>query len=427
MDQKTTTTAKQRKHHTPQLRVVFDTNVLFTDSASDLVRLEAAKLIKESKFPDLEIQWYLPEMVRHERQYQMQKRALELLPPVAKVERLLGHNLAINEQLLIDSVEKVVSQRLEELGLVILALDANKVDWRNLALDAVYRRPPFKDGETEKGFRDRIIVECFLQLVRDSPKTPKICRIVLLSGDALVVQAVKVRTTESTNTAFLATIEELKGLINTLVSQVDEAFLALLRPKASSLFFVPKDETTLYYKNKIREAITLKFTKDLAALPPGATQRNNGKWLISQPNFARKTGRRVQWTSRINIQTEASKIVSYKSPTKTIPQYATAMSSLEPTSLEGIVSAKTQFANLVDVHVPVFSGGGVQLSSLSNINTLPYGSFLNSLVSTDSVTTHTGTDVYEVFWSVDVTTNRELRRPSIDEIRHGEQTWEQVT
>ena len=85
-----TAEAKQRKHQRPQLRVVFDTNILFTDSASDLVRQEAVNLIKESTFPDLEIQWYLPEMVRHERQYQMQKRALELLPPIAKVERLLA-------------------------------------------------------------------------------------------------------------------------------------------------------------------------------------------------------------------------------------------------------------------------------------------------------------------------------------------------
>src|SRR6266852_4777826 len=129
-----TVEAKQRKHQKPQLLVVFDTNILFTDSASDVVRQEAANLIKESTFPDLEIRWYLPEMVRHERQYQMQKRALELLPPIAKVERLLGHKLAITEQLLVDSVEKVVSQRLEELGLLSLTLDDSKVDWRRLAL-----------------------------------------------------------------------------------------------------------------------------------------------------------------------------------------------------------------------------------------------------------------------------------------------------
>src|SRR2546426_3264300 len=136
---------------------------------------------------------------------------------------------------LVDSVEKVVSLRLEELGLLSLALNDSKVDWRCVALDAAYRRPPFKDGETEKGFRDRIIVESFLQLVDDSPKTPNICRIVLVSGDGLVAQTVKARIAGLTNSGVLATLEELKGLINTLVSQVDEAFLAFLKPKAEKL------------------------------------------------------------------------------------------------------------------------------------------------------------------------------------------------
>ncbi|MFY9527496.1 MAG: hypothetical protein WBC04_08570 [Candidatus Acidiferrales bacterium] len=95
--------SKSQKHQRPQLRVVFDTNVLYTGSASDLVRQEAANLIKQSMFPDLEIQWYLPELVRHERQYQMQKRALELLPAIGKVEKLLGHKLAITEETLLDT------------------------------------------------------------------------------------------------------------------------------------------------------------------------------------------------------------------------------------------------------------------------------------------------------------------------------------
>src|SRR3989454_9302974 len=40
---------------------------------------------------------------------------------------------------LVDSVEKVVSLRLEELGLLSLALNDSKVDWRCVALDAAYR------------------------------------------------------------------------------------------------------------------------------------------------------------------------------------------------------------------------------------------------------------------------------------------------
>src|ERR1019366_6660619 len=89
---------KLRKRKKRELRVVLETSVLFTGSASDLIRQEAASLIQQSVFPDLEVAWYLPEIVRHERQYQMQKKALELLPSVAKVETLLGIKLNITEE-----------------------------------------------------------------------------------------------------------------------------------------------------------------------------------------------------------------------------------------------------------------------------------------------------------------------------------------
>ena len=74
---------KKRKHQKSQLRVVFDTNALYVSptsigSASDLVRPEIADLIAEAKYPDLDILWYLPEVVRHERQYQMLRRSPEL-------------------------------------------------------------------------------------------------------------------------------------------------------------------------------------------------------------------------------------------------------------------------------------------------------------------------------------------------------------
>ena len=53
--------------------------------------------------------------------------------------------------------------------------------------------------------------------------------------------------------------------------------------------------------------------------------------------------------------------------------------------------------------------------------------YMKTIGSAGSITTHRGVDVYEVLWSADVTTSRDLRRPSIDEYRHGEPTWEQIT
>lgn len=174
---------KKRKNKNPQLRVAFDTNALYVapnslGSASDLLRQEIAVLIRESNYPDLDILWYLPEVVRHERQYQMQAEALKLRPAINKIERLLGHNLALTDQVLLDHVEIKLEEKAAEFGLQELRLDHAVVDWPALIRAAEYRKPPFGPGEKEKGFRDALVAESFLQLVENSPKTAALCRVV---------------------------------------------------------------------------------------------------------------------------------------------------------------------------------------------------------------------------------------------------------
>lgn len=161
----------KKKTKGPELRVVFDTSALYTGSESDLVQGEVAAVIKEhSQHPDLEITWYLPHTVRHERQFRMQTKALELLQSIEKLERLLGHRLNITERIIKERVNAAVETQIQNLGLEPLEFDSTRVDWTRLILDACYRRPPFEDSEREKGFRDSLIVETFLQLVENSPK-----------------------------------------------------------------------------------------------------------------------------------------------------------------------------------------------------------------------------------------------------------------
>jgi hypothetical protein len=405
-----------------QLRVVLDTNILYTGTASDLIQQEAATLIKENVHADLEILWYLPDIVRHERQYQMRKRALDLLPPVAKVEKLLGHNLAITEEILIDAVEKTISHKCGELGLLNLVVDYSKVDWGRIGMDAVYRRPPFQDGEKEKGFRDSLILECFLQLVDSSPKAAKTCRIVLLTSDKLLTQAVQDRNAGWANVNVLASLDELRGLINTLVSQVDEQFLELLRPKAGNLFFEKGDQSTLIYKEGIVKKLEDKFAVELAIVPPGATTRTNGKWTINSPNFVKKTGQRIQWASRISIEAEASKPAT--------PPRALEAISLGPiASGAGFLDAYRSTKGLLSEMNPEQNvASWFPKSGFATVQPVLQAQDLYSWAAAASMlTTHKGTDVYEVLWSANITTKRDLRKPSIDELKHLEPVWEQVT
>jgi hypothetical protein len=405
---------KRQKAKRSQLRVVVDTNALYVNpnnigSASDLVRQEIANVISEARYPDLEILWYLPEIVRHERQYQMQAEALKLRAPINRIERLLGHNLALTDQALLDRVKTNIEEKEKDLGLQEIKLDHSLVDWPKLIDAAAYRKPPFQIGEKEKGFRDALVAESFLQLLAASPKTPSLCRVVLVTSDELLSQAVKVRIADSPNASVLANVEELKGLINTIVSNVGEDFIVQIKPKAAKLFFVSsEDKETFIYKENIQQRLKEKFKSELRAKPQGTTFRENGTWHVDGPNFSRKDGRRVFWASRIEIELEAGTVT-----TEDGPKGGVHLSNLLTASgAQVIVPPKQGFS----YNAPT---GYISVGNLMQSPFLPeiYGS-LPAYSPEKRVTTHKGRDIYEVLWSTEVTMSKDLKKPILEDITH---------
>lgn len=291
-----------KKKHIPELKVIFDTNALYTQAASDLVKPEIANLVKEhSSYVDHKLSWYLPNIVRHERQYQMIKAGLTLIPAINKLEKLLGHNLAITENILEERVRNAIDSQLTELKLNVVDIDVGKVDWGKMMLDAVYRRPPFDPGDREKGFRDALVIESLLRLIDQSPVTPTVCRIILVTGDKLLSDAAKAAVAAFTNVRILNTIEELKGFISTLVSEVDEKFVEEMQLKAAQYFFDKddKDKNSIYYKEELRNQIKEKFAQELGAKPEGVQEIEANTWYIGTPRFVKKEAQRMFWTSRI--------------------------------------------------------------------------------------------------------------------------------
>jgi hypothetical protein len=406
-----------------QLRVVFDTNSLYVTSrgfgaASDLVRQEIANLITEAKYPDLDILWYLPECVRHERQYQMQVEALKLREQINRIERLLGHNLALTDAVLLERVKVNIEEKEKQLGLSEIRLDHGLVDWAKLIHAAAYRNAPFEAGEKEKGFRDALIAESFFQLLASSPKTPDVCRVVLITSDGQLTEAVKERTIDSRNANVVANIEELRGLINTIVSNVGEDFIALLKPKAAKPFFTSsEDKGAFIYTEKIIEKLKGKFKSDLEAKPEGTTFRNNATWLINPPNFSRKDGRRVFWISRIDLEVEAGIIKNESEQQGSVivqgrgPLTASHFATLSPQN-------PTQFT-LANLAGPAVAPEGWNWGEGHG-----YGSLQIQPTSGKRVVTHTGHDIFEVLWSTDVSMSKVLKKPAIDDITHVELSWQ---
>jgi hypothetical protein len=266
-----------------ELKIVLDTNALYNGSANYFLKREVADLIKSQSAPDLTMKWIVPEIVRHERQFQMTGRALEMLPTIERLERLLGHNLNITKDILEARVREAVDKHVADFGVIVHSLDLPHVDWQRLMMDAAYRRPPFQRGETEKGFRDALILESFVQLASSTTRNN---RAALVSGDALLREAAHARV-DGPNVYILESVDALKGLINTLGSAVDEKYIAEVTQQAERIFFVAKDANTLYYKWKIGDALDAALRGATFKLPDTAERYNVEKWTIKPPRFAR--------------------------------------------------------------------------------------------------------------------------------------------
>lgn len=293
------------KKRIPKLIVVFDTNVLFTQIASDLVRNDVQRIVSEnSAHPDLKISWYLPEVVIGERKYQMLEKAKELLPNMQKLERLLGHNLGVGEDTLELHVDKAIRNSIDQYKFLTASLDTSAVDWSNLIYRSISRDPPFEPGEKEKGFRDSIIANSVAQLHGSFPKTPSVCRVALVSEDQRLREYVAELVDGANNVRILKSLDELESLINTLVSTIPEEFAAELVKKAYKIFFEKGNERTFYYKEKIGEKISERYANELSdTIIPGHL-RSGGTWWISEPIFIKKERQRIHWVSPVEPEFE---------------------------------------------------------------------------------------------------------------------------
>jgi hypothetical protein len=370
----------------PELKVVFDSNVIYTGSASELLNYEIVQLIKDnSRHSDLTIQWCLPELVVKERRYQMIKRGLELLPSIEKLERLIGHNFAITQDIIESHIQNTINNQISQYNLEILLLNTNNVKWDILILDSVSRKPPFDPGDKEKGFRDRIILETFLQLVQTSPSTPRICRVILVTGDDLLKDATLQSTKGSTNVRILSSIDDLKGLIDSLVAKIDEKFIKNIQEQAAKHFFEKENKESFYYNQNIRKSLSESYHAELETIPQGADSRQNGTWYISKPRFIKKEGQRITWLTRITVEATALK---YE-----LPPFRKLLEDL-------FRSQMTQKLESPDV-----------ATSIDKTQTQP-------------IIISKGKTIFEVVWSISVSTSQKFSKLTIESLKFIDTIWE---
>lgn len=389
----------------PEIRVVFDTNALYTKVASDLFNHEISELIKlESDRRDIKITWYLPDVVIKERQYQMKKEAKLLEPSLKQWEKLLNINLNLTNEILEKRVEECVLNHIKKYKVQILELDCSKVDWKHLVHRSCFRLLPFspvkEEKGYEKGFRDSLIAETFFQLIDFSPKSATKCKIVFITKDTDLKSHIEDRI-KNKNVVVLQNIEELKGLINTLASEIDEITIQKYQVLASQYFFDKENKTCLYYKEKLGEQIRERYKSELLVLPSGENlKRQNTTWIISRPQFIEKNRTKVSWNSRVEVLCEIYKEEITSSIFNNDFNTHIGLSASELGSSQRIYPPQGLLHNVIQ----------------------PTEGYLSGLTTTKKIISK-GKTVFDILWTVNIVNNK-LTHPTINEIKFIGTFWE---
>ncbi len=328
----------------------------------------------------------------------MRTKAQQLLGSFQKMDQILGFGISLLPEHLPPKIDTVIGAQMTALNLKRPLLYPGRVDWGRVVRDAAFRVPPFQAGETEKGFRDAVLLETFVQLVEDAPRTRSTCRLALVTGDEQLTIAAKRRVEGFGNAEILSGLEELRNLINTLISTVDEDFVKELREKARELFFVPKDETTFWFRDKVGQKIRDKHGEEIGRVPDGASGRELETVFISPPRFVKKEAQRVHWISVVTYATDAYKFVAKESVLG---------------SASGLGAASNVWSS------PLLSAGALASQA-------PAVGTLGLLGSTppEKVLVKKGKTEFSVAWSATLDKHHKLTRPQIDDIALVGTTWE---
>lgn len=285
------------KSISPEIHVVMDSNALFTGRADKLIQRDLSDYIKQDhKSAGLNVVWKLPLVVKAERRMQMLEVGLKFLATVEKLEALLGHKLNINAEGLGDRIDVVIKREVAEHGLVELPCDYGKVDWQSLVNRAVGKQAPF-EIETDKGIKDAVILECYSQVVAECGKS---ARVVLLTNDTRLREAAEERFKNVSNARIIPNLGELKTLLNSVASRIDQNAVEELLRKASSLFYEKDRSTSAFYKLAIEQKIKAHSEYKI----PEAGRMISITFEVGQTSFDSKSGRRVTFSTLIMVRFE---------------------------------------------------------------------------------------------------------------------------
>ncbi|MFT4797481.1 MAG: hypothetical protein ACI9W1_000901 [Candidatus Azotimanducaceae bacterium] len=282
--------------------VFVDTNIIFSKSACYLISKSVVDFVDEMKgIEGLRLNWSMADMVINERRYQMNRAAHEITKHAETFERLTGSQLNFNENTINIGIESIINQAIKEMGIQLLVPNYSEISLEEIAQKSAGRLLPFEHVEkNEKGFRDAIIGETFLQHYQASKENSSLFAFV--TRDAALRKWIK--DLKLDNVRPLEDLGQLESLINILLSEQSEETIKSVLPTAQKLFFQSDSESGLYRTADIRNKILTNYASELndkLSTYSFTDRRTNGTWYISPPIFKKRDRNTITWISPLEI------------------------------------------------------------------------------------------------------------------------------
>jgi len=251
------------KRQPPSFTVLADSNALFPKDVTKLVSPRFMAIWQEcSALATLRL--ILPEVVKGERLYQLvtiaekaTQNAVKNFDTIAKVTGKDTPTLPTREGL-IAAVEKRFTDWASENAINVVPTPIDKIDWKRIINDSVWRVPPFtpagEEEDSEKGFRDCLILETLRDIVQSGPGI----QFVFISNDG-VLRDTAVRQFDRKVLTAYEDISSFASYLKLTNEKIAQEFAQAVVQKISSVFYTENDPECVFYKCNIDQAITEQF------------------------------------------------------------------------------------------------------------------------------------------------------------------------
>jgi len=260
------------KFKTPPYILVPDTNILFAKNIGEIVRSSFHEDFQQcSVFASIRI--LIPEIVRDELLFQKFHIACK-----SNQNAILNHGhialitgrsapKALGEAYLKNCVRTVFNKWAKMFNAEIVKPPYSRIRWSKVIEAAVWRKPPFslptddRDAESEKGFRDAIILETFKEICRVNSRD---C-VALLTNDGLLRQAVQNLRLPG-NVSCYASMRELLSNLKLAHENRSKEFRAVLAANAQKAFYEIGSAECIYTKFNVPAEVQKRFGQAINAL-----------------------------------------------------------------------------------------------------------------------------------------------------------------